>query len=294
MLIRQLEYFCAVCESGSFTRAAEEHYVSQSAISQQVKTLEAELGVVLLERTGRSFRTTPAGEHFFRKAQDILSQLDDLKYETENIAHGYAAKLSVGYLSSYEGWEVQAAIAAFAARHPHIELEVVAGSHDELYRMMLDGTIDMAFNDRRRELSDDFVNMYLATGYTHIEISESNLLSSFEQLKVKQLGKSTAILIAAPELEEVEKEHYRDRLNFHGDFIFVRSREEGRMLVAGNRGFMPIESREPEEANGAIIRRIPLVTADNEPYARDYYAFWTKKHTSPLIQEFAEILTGLF
>ena len=83
MLLRQLEYFCAVCSHGSFTRAAEEHFVSQSAISQQVKVLEAELGVELLARKGRSFAITPAGQMLFRKGSDILSQLDDLRFEVE-------------------------------------------------------------------------------------------------------------------------------------------------------------------------------------------------------------------
>lgn len=63
-MLNQVRYFQAVVRLGSFTRAAEECNISQSAISQQVKALEQELGVVLLERAGRSFSLTPAGELF--------------------------------------------------------------------------------------------------------------------------------------------------------------------------------------------------------------------------------------
>ena len=68
MLFRQIEYFQAVIETGNFYQAAEKCNVSQSAISQQIKKLEQELGVKLLDRHNRTFSLTPAGEHFYRKS----------------------------------------------------------------------------------------------------------------------------------------------------------------------------------------------------------------------------------
>lgn len=67
MLFRQMKYFVAIVDCGSFTEAAERCYVSQSAISQQMSALEAELGVKLFERDGRKFRLTPAGDYFYGK-----------------------------------------------------------------------------------------------------------------------------------------------------------------------------------------------------------------------------------
>lgn len=294
MLLRQLEYFCAVCEHGSFTRAAEDHFVSQSAVSQQVRSLESELGVQLLERKGRSFTVTAAGQALYRRGSDILSQLDDLRFEVEGIANGYATSLTVGYLNRYDGWEVQAAVAAFASRHPHIEINAVGGSHDELYRMVVGGEADLVFNDQRRELSEDFVNLHLMTGFGYVEMSDADPLSALDAVSVKDLKGRCAILIAAPEMAEVERAYYRDRLNFDCDFRFAGSREEGRMLVAGNHGFMPIEMRRSAEASGAIVKRIPLVDARGEQTSQSYYAFWLKSRASPLVEEFAEILEGLF
>lgn len=294
MLLRQLEYFCAVCERGSFTRAAEDHFVSQSAISQQVKSLESELGVRLLERKGRGFAITPAGQVLYRKGSDILSQLDDLRFEVEGVANGYATSLTVGYLNRYDGWEVQAAVAAFAARHPGIEINAVGGSHDELYRMVVSGEADLVFNDQRRELSGDFVNLHLMTGFGYVEMSEIDPLSGHDAVSVRDLKGRCAILIAAPEMAEVERTYYRDHLNFDCEFRFVGSREEGRMLVAGNHGFMPIEMRQSEGASGSIVKRMPLVDATGKQASQSYYAFWLKSRTSPLVEEFAEILKGLF
>lgn len=294
MLLRQLEYFCAVCKHGSFTQAAEELFVSQSAISQQVKALETELDVELLHRKGRSFTVTPAGQVLFRKGTDILSQLEDLRFEVEGIANGYATSLTIGYLNRYDGWEVQAAVAAFAARHPHIEINAIGGSHDELYNLVMAGEADLVFNDQRRELSEDFVNLHLMTGFGYVEMSEVDPLSKLDAVSVKDLKGHTAILIAAPEMAEVERSYYRDHLNFDCEFRFVASREEGRMLVAGNHGFMPIEARQQTGASGTIVKRIPLVDAKGQQTFQSYYAFWLKNRTSPLVEEFAEILQGLF
>lgn len=66
-MLRQIQYFQAVVRHNSFSEAAEECHISQSAISQQIKALEQELGVQLLERHNRSFTLTPAGAYFYRR-----------------------------------------------------------------------------------------------------------------------------------------------------------------------------------------------------------------------------------
>ena len=66
-MLNQMRYFQAVVRCGSFTGAAEECHISQSAISQQIKALEQELGVQLIMRMNRKFELTPEGEYFYKK-----------------------------------------------------------------------------------------------------------------------------------------------------------------------------------------------------------------------------------
>ena len=293
MELRQLQYFRAVCETGSFTRAADACYVSQSAVSQQVKALETELGFALTERQGRSFQLTPAGKLFGRKVADILDALEDLRFEAEGVANGWATTLSVGYLNRYEGWEVQAAVAAFAARHPHIPINTMSGSHDTLYHYLRDGIADMLFSDRRRALNDAYVNLHLVDGWQYVEVSEASDVAWAAELRVADLHHLPCILIATDDQEDVEAEYYHDVLGFSNDFLFARSREEGRMMVAGNRGFMPVEMREQTGRTGSIIRRIPLV-GQNGQLKSEYYAYWPKDRENALIREFGSILQGMF
>ena len=99
-MLKQLKYFQSVVRLGSFSAAAEENFISQSAISQQVQSLERELGFALLVRKNRSFSLTPAGEYFYRKSLLLTAACDRM------CAEGEAANLKIGYLRTYAGGRV--------------------------------------------------------------------------------------------------------------------------------------------------------------------------------------------
>ena len=79
MLLKQMKYFITVVDCHSFTEAAEQCFISQSAISQQIKSLEKELGIRLFERNKRQLSLTPAGEYFYRHRKVILDEIEELK-----------------------------------------------------------------------------------------------------------------------------------------------------------------------------------------------------------------------
>lgn len=290
---RQLGYFCAVLKHGSFTKAAEECSISQSAISQQIRALEADIGCELLVRNGRHFKPTPAGTLLARKGEVILGQLADLEAEVYDVASGKPRKLAVGYLNRYDGWEVAAAVAAFARRHPGCEVTAESGTHDGLYHLALDGKADIIFNDRRRSLSDEWENVHLLTCYRYAEVSEASDRAWDESVTCGALSLLPCILVCETEQREVEMQWWRDIMHFDGEFLFASNADEARMMVAGNRGWMPTESRERAGRTGSVIRRIPIFDADGHS-ASDYYAFWPKDRSNPYIPEFSNILLSLF
>ena len=93
VLLRQMKYFMAVAKLGSFTEAAEECYISQSAISQQMGALEKDLGIELIHRENRSFSLTPAGEYFYRHGQELLDEIEKLRRETIRIGQDNESQL---------------------------------------------------------------------------------------------------------------------------------------------------------------------------------------------------------
>lgn len=292
MLMRQLEYFAAVVDTGSFTRAAERCYISQSAVSQQVKALEQELGCELVHREGRRFSLTPAGEAVLSAAHDVLNRVSRMRFEVEHASEGGRRELTVGYLSRYGSWEVQGAVAAFTLRHPEVKVTARPGSHEDLYEMMLSGVVDLAFSDRRRELSDEFENVPLMRCRTFVEVSEANPLSAHDELSVSELGDTPCILVAHGDARAAERDYYRDTLNFSCPFLFAETLDEAHMMVAGNRGFLPVESHGDEPAAGGVIRHVPLMGPEGQ-LTRDYYAFWPRARGSWMQREFAGILAEL-
>ena len=85
---RQLEYFLAVAHELNFTKAAESMYVSQTAVTQQIKALEEQLGVSLFERTKKKVVLTPAGKVFLQEASSILNRIDTAVERTREASSG--------------------------------------------------------------------------------------------------------------------------------------------------------------------------------------------------------------
>lgn len=85
-MIRQIKYFHSVIRNNSFSEAAEECHISQSAVSQQIQALENELGFKLLERKNRRFKLTPAGEYFYKRTLVLLDDFSRICSEALKIA----------------------------------------------------------------------------------------------------------------------------------------------------------------------------------------------------------------
>src|SRR4029453_19421559 len=86
--LRQMRYFVAVAEHGSFTRAAQELHVAQQAVSQQIRSLEATLGATLLRRSSRKVELTPEGSVFLVRAKRVLAASDRAVRRTQAAARG--------------------------------------------------------------------------------------------------------------------------------------------------------------------------------------------------------------
>ena len=100
MELRHLRYFVAVAEERHFGRAAERLHIAQPPLSQQIRRLEAELGVTLLHRTTRSVEVAPAGEVLLVRAREILSAVDGATEDTRRAARGEFGRLAVGFTGS--------------------------------------------------------------------------------------------------------------------------------------------------------------------------------------------------
>ena len=293
MLLRQMRYFTAVVDCRSFTEAAEQCYISQSAMSQQIQALERELGVSLLSRENRKFSLTPAGEFFYTQSKAVLERVDRLVRETRRRSQEEGARLRIGTLRGYSGMELHQAVAKFSKQCPQASIDIVAGTHEELYDLLRFGGADLVLSDQRRAFSPAYVNYELAYCECYAELSVNHPLSCRSFVDVEELKQLPCILIASREQREAEQEYYQNTLGLGGSYLFAPSLEDGRLLVAGNRGFLPVESASPQPPVEPSIHRVP-VWQRGKPVLRNYCAFWRKDQPNPLTERFAEILRECF
>lgn len=239
MLLKQLEYFVCVVDNNSFTQAATEQYVSQSAISQQIKALETSLGVELMVREKRSFHLTPAGQYLYRSGKKLLERFHDIKVETTRIGTDARVSLRIGYLNRYSGIAMQQTVIHMAKRYKNLDIRMYSGSHEELYGMLSDRRVDVVFNDQWQILSDDFESHLIDKATTFIEVPQG--YTNEDCVELKHIDDLPLILLCRGKYTLSEEEHYRKAIGYNGAFAYARTLEEARYLVAGQQGLLLLD-----------------------------------------------------
>src|SRR5215472_18661190 len=126
MELRHLRYFVAVAEELNFRRAAERLRLAQPALSAQIKTLEAELGVRLLERTTRSVMLTPTGQVFLKEANGILEATTHAERLVRKAQLGLVGILRVGVIAPATGPLLANVLRRFHQKYPGVQLSLSA------------------------------------------------------------------------------------------------------------------------------------------------------------------------
>lgn len=292
-MLKQLRYFQSVVQTGSFSEAAAQNYISQSAISQQIQALERELGFSLLERKNRRFTLTPAGEYFYQKSLILTADYQRMCIEAAKIAKGNQASLKIGYLRCYSGCEFHEALAQFSEQHPEVAVSIEYGNHEELYTMLRTGQADLVLNDQRRAFSEEYVNLLLTTCRSLIEVSARSPLAQLPTVTPQELKNTPCILVASSTQQETEQEYYQTVLGFQGEFLYAENLEEARLMVVGRKGFFLVDGDNSTPVVSTSIVRVPLVRG-TEPILRNYCVFWKKSNPNPYAVEFAQLLHTQF
>lgn len=144
MEIRALRMFVEVVRQGGFSRAAQTVFATQSTVSKAIKQLEEELGLQLLDRTGRHCRLTTAGEVVYRRATTILSQGDDLLAELEELRGLKGGVLRLGFPLIGSNTLFARWFAVYRSRYPAVDLKLEEHGSKRLEELVLAGELDLA------------------------------------------------------------------------------------------------------------------------------------------------------
>jgi LysR family transcriptional activator of glutamate synthase operon len=155
--LRQLRYVEAVARHRHFTRAAEELHVAQSALSHQIKRLEAELGTELFERTSRHVAATDAGEAVAARARRVLAEIEGVNEEIDELRGVMRGHIWIGALLPAGEIDVPALVARFSESHPGIEVGIREGTAGDMLGYLAEDEVDAAFSMLAGPPPDDMV-----------------------------------------------------------------------------------------------------------------------------------------
>ncbi|ASJ54794.1 LysR family transcriptional regulator [Brevibacillus formosus] len=143
-MFRQLECFIQICKEGSFTKAAEVLMTSQPTLSQQIRSLEVEVGTPLFERVGRGVKITADGEILYEKALSVMRLIEESKKETYELRNARANKLSIG-ISPMDFFCLVPRFVKFHEQYPDITLKFA--STENTSQQLLNSSIDIGITD---------------------------------------------------------------------------------------------------------------------------------------------------
>ncbi|HKT46542.1 MAG TPA: LysR substrate-binding domain-containing protein [Candidatus Acidoferrales bacterium] len=144
MELHQLRYFCAVVETSSFSRAAEQCHVAQPSLSQQILKLEDELGVRLFDRLGRTVRLTNSGKTFLPRARTVLRELEAARGDVAEQTQGVSGTVAVGVIPTIAPYYLPTRLTQFARKFPRALISVMEEITPILLERLRAGTLDLA------------------------------------------------------------------------------------------------------------------------------------------------------
>lgn len=139
-----LSTFLAVAETGSFTRAARESFITQPAVSQQIRTLEDGLGVRLFVRAGQRIHLTPEGEEFRRHARAVLKAQQEAELAMSEMTALQRGRMRIA-ATMFMAYLLPPALMAFKQRHPRIQVEVLFHNSARVIQLVEEGAVDFGF-----------------------------------------------------------------------------------------------------------------------------------------------------
>ena len=143
MHLETLKVFCDVVETRSFSTAASQNFVTQSAVSQQIRTLEERYGRRLLERTRGNVQLTPAGEILYQVSKDIVQRYQDMDAQLQALTQVVAGTVRVATVHSVGLYELSGQIKRYLKACPQVHLHLEYSRASKIYEDALKGSIDL-------------------------------------------------------------------------------------------------------------------------------------------------------
>lgn len=295
MNLNQLRYFLSVAETGNFTKAAANHYISQTAITQQIHALEEHIGAKLFDRNSRPVSLTSAGKVFLKEAREILAKMDAALLRTREATTGLEGELRLGYTKGYEHSDLPKFLRSFHQEYPNVLLSCYRCDTDMLAAGLMKGEYDVIFTwdstNLRKE--ESLVSRIMERVPLRVALYANHPLSRKKELTRRDLKQENILFMSPSGTGESFGDEFYIHLYQQAGYqpnIILRSNdmESILMMVAAEEGISIVpEYTHPWDVGTENIVFVPL-TGESE--TEEILVAWRKNDANPALEHFIQSL----
>ena len=297
MNLNQLRYFVSVAEHESFTKAAMNHYVSQTAITQQIHALEESIGAKLFDRNSRPIALTAAGRVFLKEAREILGRVDAAVLRTREATTGLEGELHLGYTKGYEHSDLPRYLRSFHQEYPNVRLACYRCDTDMLASGLISGTYDVIFTWDSTNLRQEEALELQVVEHVPLRVAlyASHPLARRKELTRKDLRRENILFMSPSGTGDSFGDAYYIRLYQQAGYqpnILLRSNdiESILMMVAAEEGISIVpEYAHPWDVGTENVVFVPL---SGEGETEEILIVWRKNDDNPALHQFIKALSG--
>ncbi len=194
MDISSLQAFIAVARNGSFSKASEQLFVTQPAISKRVSSLEGELGTQLFNRIARQISLTEAGKQLLPKAQDIVQQAEDMQRYASNLSDNISGNLSIAISHHIGLHRMPPILKEFKFRHPDVQLDILFEDSDQSFSAVEHGDIEFAIITLPNQLPEKLIKETIWHDELNIMVGLEHPLSQQSNINLQILAQYPCVL----------------------------------------------------------------------------------------------------
>lgn len=287
MDIKSLQYFIAVVECTSITKAAKYLHISQPPLSQQLKQLESELGVTLFERGPRSITLTSAGESLYHRAKTIVDFTEETYREISNIGCGSRGQIRLGVISSFNPTLLADVIKDFSEKYPLVHFEVYEQNTYQLLESLENNLIELAFV--RTPFEDNNFDRILLEQDSLVAYGHKSFFNdlSSEMVTPEFFNKNPIIIYR----------RWKSVFNFYFDKLGIKpiyscindDAKTSLILALSGKGVAIIPESISEMIENDDMVCVPI---DDEELVTQVYAIWNpERYVSPAMKNFIDVLS---
>lgn len=289
MELRQLRYFQKACELKNFSEAARALYISQSTLSQQIKQLEDELGILLFDRIGKRIVPTEAGNAFLPYVNKAIADAESGKQIIRDIKGLESGELNIGSTFSLNALLLYA-LDIFTEKYPKIKVNIMFATSEELLDKLEDNKLDFVLSFKPQGISDEsFETVHLFTSRLCAVVHKSHPLAGVSSISLKRLSEIPLIL---PEKGFATRKRIDQLCHNNGNICLkanIEINDVHTILHALRKGKWATILTKAATRGEADLVQIPILCAEN--LSSKGFLFWPKdRYRKKSAISFSEIL----